>query len=287
MSHYLSNLRDLEFNLFEVFGAPDGGPHPVLGTGPFAEVDVDTARSFLAEVDRLAREDLAPSYASSDRNPPVFDPATHTAPVPEAFQRSYRALMESEFWRLDLPAELGGTNAPRMLWWSLAELILGANAPIWMYASGPSFAHTLFVEGTPEQKQWARLFVDKQWGSTMVLTEPDAGSDVGAGRTRAVPQPDGSWHIEGVKRFITSGEHDLTGNIIHYVLARPVGVDGAGGPGTKGLSLFIVPKFWVNEDGSLGERNGAFCTNIEKKMGIKGSATCEMTFGERMPARGL
>ena len=114
----------------------------------------------------------------------------------------------------------------------------------------------------------------------MVLTEPDAGSDVGAGRTRAIPQSDGTWHIEGVKRFITSAEHDLTENIIHLVLARPQGVEGVGGPGSKGL-LFIVPKFGFDlETGELtGERNGVFATNLEKKMGIKASTTCELTFG--------
>jgi len=290
MGHYRSNLRDLAFNLFEVFSGEteDGRRHPVLGVGPYSEIDDETARNLLAEVDRLAREDLAASYAEGDRTPPVFDPATHSAPLPAAFRRSYETFMDAEFWRLDLPAELGGTAAPRMLWWSLAELVLGANAPIWMYASGPSFAHTLFVEGTPEQKRWAKLFVRKRWGASMVLTEPDAGSDVGSGRTRAVPQPDGSWHLEGVKRFITSGEHDLTENIVHYVLARPVGVEGAGGPGTKGLSLFIVPKFHFDpETGELGERNGVYATNIEHKMGLKVSNTCELTFGGGdVPAKG-
>jgi alkylation response protein AidB-like acyl-CoA dehydrogenase len=292
MSHYKSNLRDLEFNLFEVFGGTDGGAHPVLGAGPYSDIDVDTARNILAEVDRLAREDLAETYTLGDRNPPVFDPTTFTAPVPEAFRHTYESFMAAEFWRLDIPPALGGAGAPRMLWWSLAELVLGANAPIWMYASGPSFAHTLHIEGTPEQKAWARLFVDRQWGSTMVLTEPDAGSDVGAGRARAIPQPDGSWHIEGVKRFITSGEHDLTDNIIHYVLARPVGVEGVGGPGTKGLSLFVVPKFDFlplidNPAGELGERNGVFATNVEHKMGLKVSNTCELTFGQHgIPAKG-
>jgi alkylation response protein AidB-like acyl-CoA dehydrogenase len=121
----------------------------------------------------------------------------------------------------------------------------------------------------------------------MVLTEPDAGSDVGAGRTKALPQADGTWHIEGVKRFITSAEHDMAENIIHYVLARPVGVEGAGGPGTKGLSLFMVPKFLFDfETGELGERNGAFVTNVEHKMGLKASTTCELTFGEQQPAVG-
>jgi alkylation response protein AidB-like acyl-CoA dehydrogenase len=283
MSHYRSNLRDIEFNLFEVFAEASA-----LGRGPFAEIDEETARSVLAEVDRLAREDLAASYQVGDRNPPVFDPATHTANLPPEIHRSYQAFMNAEFWRLDLPPGLGGSNAPRMLWWLLAELVLGANAPVWMYASGPSFAHTLYREGTPEQKEWAKLFVEKGWGATMVLTEPDAGSDVGAGRTRAIPQPDGSWHIEGVKRFITSGEHDLSENIIHYVLARPVGVPGVGGPGTKGLSLFIVPKYLFDpKTGELLERNGVFATNVEHKMGIKVSNTCEMTFGGHgVPAKG-
>jgi alkylation response protein AidB-like acyl-CoA dehydrogenase len=283
MSHYQSNLRDLSFNLFEVFGADQ-----LLGSEAYPDLDVDTARSILAEVDRLAREDLAASYADGDRRPPVFDPDTHQVQIPEAFRRSYQAFMDSEFWRLDLPAVLDGTPAPRMFWWSLAEMVLGSNAPVWMYASGPSFAHTLWREGTPEQKEWAKLFVEKRWGSTMVLTEPDAGSDVGAGRTRAIPQPDGSWHIEGVKRFITSGEHDLAGNIIHYVLARPVNTPGAGGPGTKGLSLFVVPKYHFDpKTGELGERNGVFATNVEHKMGLKVSTTCELTLGGHgVPAKG-
>jgi alkylation response protein AidB-like acyl-CoA dehydrogenase len=283
MSHYRSNLRDIEFNLFEVFREASA-----LGRGPFAEIDEETARSVLAEVDRLAREDLAATYALGDRTPPVFDPTTHTANLPAEFHRSYQAFMNAEFWRLDLPPGLGGSNAPRMLWWLLAELVLGANAPVWMYASGPSFAHTLWREGTPEQKEWAKLFVEKGWGATMVLTEPDAGSDVGAGRARAIPQPDGSWHIEGVKRFITSAEHDLTDNIIHYVLARPVGVPGVGGPGTKGLSLFIVPKYLFDPaTGELRERNGVVTTNVEHKMGIKVSNTCELTFGgDGVPAKG-
>ncbi|HKT02091.1 MAG TPA: acyl-CoA dehydrogenase [Rugosimonospora sp.] len=283
MGHYKSNLRDLEFNLFEVFGVDK-----ILGEGPFTDFDVDTARGILSEVDRMAREDLASSYADADRNPPVYDPAKFTVAIPESFRRSYQTFMDSGFYRMDLPAELGGTPAPRSLWWSLAELILGSNPAVWMYASGPSFAHTLYLEGTPEQKKWARLFADKQWGATMVLTEPDAGSDVGAGRTRAVPQPDGSWHIEGVKRFITSGEHDLSDNIVHYVLARPVDTPGAGGPGTKGLSLFVVPKYHFDaETGALKDRNGVYVTNVEHKMGLKVSSTCEVTFGEHgTPAKG-
>ncbi|MFI1157121.1 acyl-CoA dehydrogenase [Streptomyces sioyaensis] len=278
MGHYKSNLRDIEFNLFEVLGRDS-----VYGTGPFAEMDVDTAKSVLSEIARLSENELAESFADTDRNPPVFDPDTNTAPVPDSFKKSYQAFMDAEWWRLGIPEELGGTTAPRSLLWGFAETILGANPAVWMYASGPAFAGVLFEEGTEEQHRIAQLMVDKQWGSTMVLTEPDAGSDVGAGRTKAVQQADGSWHIEGVKRFITSGEHDMSENIVHFVLARPEGA----GPGTKGLSLFIVPKYDFDwETGELGERNGAYATNVEHKMGLKASNTCEMTFGANHPAKG-
>ena len=277
MSHYKSNIRDIEFNLFEVLGRDE-----VLGKGAFEEVDVETAKSILAEVDRMAREDLAASYVDSDRNPPVFDPATNTAPVPEAFQKSYRAWMDAEYWRLSIPAELGGQPAPSTLNWAIGELVLGANAPIWMYACGPSFASIVQRNGNERDQKIAQYMVDREWGATMVLTEPDAGSDVGAGRAKATLQDDGTWHIEGVKRFITSGEHQMSENIIHLVLARPVGVEGVGGPGTKGLSLFIVPKHhFDHETGELtGERNGVYVTNVEHKMGIKVSNTCEVTFGD-------
>lgn len=282
MTHFRHNLRDLEFNLFEVFGADKTLDNPA-----FSDLDEATAREILAELARLSEEELAASYVEGDRNPPVFDAADNAVTLPEAFKKSYKAFIDAEYWRLDLPEVLGGTVAPRILWWSLAELVLGANPALWMYAAGSSFAHSAYIEGTAEQQEWAKLFVDKGWGATMVLTEPDAGSDVGAGTTKAYKQPDGSWHIEGVKRFITSGDQDMTDNIIHYVLARPVGEEGAGGPGTKGLSLFIVPKFLFDPaTGELGERNGVNVTNIEHKMGLKVSATAELTFGERSPAKG-
>ncbi|WP_031072099.1 acyl-CoA dehydrogenase [Streptomyces sp. NRRL S-118] len=278
MGHYKSNLRDIEFNLFEVLGRDK-----VYGTGPFEEMDVETAKSVLDEMRRLAENDFAESFADADRNPPVFDPETNTAPIPASFKKSYKAFMDSEYWRLGLPEEIGGTTSPRSLIWAYAELILGSNPAVWMYSSGPAFAGVLFEEGNEIQKQIARIAVEKQWGSTMVLTEPDAGSDVGAGRTKAVQQEDGSWHIEGVKRFITSGEHDMSENILHYVLARPEGH----GPGTKGLSLFLVPKYHFDwETGELGERNGVYATNVEHKMGLKASNTCEMTFGDKHPAKG-
>ncbi|MFD6367489.1 acyl-CoA dehydrogenase, partial [Streptomyces roseolus] len=278
MGHYKSNLRDIEFNLFEVLGRDK-----VYGTGPFEEMDVDTAKSILDEIRRLAENELAESFADADRNPPVFDPETNTAPVPATFKASYNAFMESEYWRLGIPEEIGGTVSPRSLIWAYAELLLGSNPAIWMYSSGPAFAGILYTEGNEQQKKAAQIAVERRWGSTMVLTEPDAGSDVGAGRTKAVQQEDGSWHIEGVKRFITSGEHDMEENILHYVLARPEGA----GPGTKGLSLFLVPKYEFDwETGELGARNGVYATNVEHKMGLKASNTCEMTFGDKHPAKG-
>ena len=277
MSHYKSNLRDIEFNLFEVLRRQD-----LLGQPPYPDLDEDTARSILAELDSLATGPLAASFADADRNPPVFDPATNSVRVPESLRKSYRAFMDAQWYRLALPTELGGTPAPPSLNWAVAELTLGANPAVWLYASGFPMARALWYLGTQEQKRFAQLAIEREWGGTMVLTEPDAGSDVGAGRTRAVPQPDGSWHIEGVKRFITSAEHDLAENIFHLVLARPAG----SGPGTKGLSMFLVPKYLVSDDGTLGERNGVFATNVEHKMGLKASATCELTFGADRPAVG-
>ncbi|MBM3689859.1 MAG: acyl-CoA dehydrogenase [Actinobacteria bacterium] len=281
MSHYRANLRDIEFNLFEVFGAADR-----LGTPPFS-VDPETAKDALGEIERLAVGPLADSYLSSDRHPPVYDPAACTVTMPEDFKKSFRALMDSEWWRLDLPEHMGGAGSSPSLRWAAAEMFLGANPGTFLYMSGPGFAAILDRIGNDDQKRWGQLIVDHEWGATMVLTEPDAGSDVGAGRTKAFPNDDGTWHIEGVKRFITSAEHDMADNIVHLVLARPVGVEGVGGPGTKGLSLFLVPKHHVDlKTGEIGERNGVYATNVEKKMGLKVSTTCELTFGEKKPAVG-
>ena len=278
MGHYKSNVRDLEFNLFEVFGRQD-----ILGQGLYADLDVDAAKDILHEISRLAENELAESLLDSDRNPPVYDPATHSVTMPESFRRSFRAYVDAEWGNLDVPVELGGMAIPPSLRWATAEMICGANPAIHMYTASYSFASLLYRLGTEDQQRLAKHIVDNAWHTTMVLTEPDAGSDVGAGRTKAIQQPDGRWHIEGVKRFITSGESDLVDNVVHFVLARPEGA----GPGTKGLSLFIVPKFHVDlETGELGERNGAYVTNVEHKMGLKVSTTCEVTFGEHEPAVG-
>ena len=282
MSHYKANLRDIEFNLFEMFGGGDR-----LGSGPYAELDADTVKEILREVRGMCEGPVAESFTDADRNPPKYDPATMSVEMPESFKKSYSTWMESGFWRLELPEHMGGSGAPPSVRWSLAEMVLGANPALYMYTSGPGFASIVDGLGTQEQKQWAQIMIEREWGATMVLTEPDAGSDVGAGTTKAFLQEDGSWHIEGVKRFITSGEHDMSENIVHLVLARPANVEGLGGPGTKGLSLFFVPKYHFDAEGTIGERNGAFVTNVEKKMGLKVSTTCEVTFGQNgVPAQG-
>jgi alkylation response protein AidB-like acyl-CoA dehydrogenase len=275
MSHYRSNVRDLEFNLFEVLGAGD-----TMGTGPFAEMDAETATGVLHELEKLASGPIAASFADADRNPPIYDPATFSVTIPESFKKSYRALVDGEWFRLDLDTDLGGYGASPSLRWAASELVLGANPALFLYAGGPNFAAIVHRNGTPLQQQMAETMIEKRWGATMVLTEPDAGSDVGAGRTKAIQQPDGSWHLEGVKRFITSAETDMTDNIVHLVLARPEGPGIENRPGTKGLSLFIVPKFHFDAaTGELGERNGVFVTGVEHKMGLKVSTTCELSFG--------
>ncbi|MFT6563743.1 MAG: alkylation response protein AidB-like acyl-CoA dehydrogenase [Actinomycetes bacterium] len=278
MGHYKSNLRDIEFNLFEVFGAGDR-----LGQGPFAEVDVETAKDLLRESEKLASGPLAEGFTPSDRNHPIFNPEDYSVTLDEDFKKSYAALYDSGYWMAAMPQSVGGSGAPPSLGWAINEMFLGANPAAFMTLAGPGFAAILDSIGTDEQRHWSQLMIEREWGATMVLTEPDAGSDVGAGRTKATQQPDGSWHIEGVKRFITNGENDINENIIHLTLARPEGA----GPGTKGLSLFVVPKHTFDtETGEIVARNGVYTTNMEKKMGIKSSTTCELTYGEKEPAIG-
>ncbi|GLP81118.1 acyl-CoA dehydrogenase [Mycobacterium antarcticum] len=273
MGHYKSNVRDLEFNLFEVLQL-----EKVLASGEFGDLDAASIRDMLSEAARLAEGPLAESFAECDRHPPTFDPETHSVTLPEPFKKSFRAWQQGEWFRIGLSEDVGGVPAPSMLSWAINEFPLGAQPAAFMYLAGPVLASILHEEGNAQQKHWAALSVERNWGATMVLTEPDAGSDVGAGRTKAVEQADGTWHLDGVKRFITSGDSDdLFENIVHMVLARPEGA----GPGTKGLSLFMVPKFLPDpETGEPGERNGVYVTGVEHKMGLKVSATCELTFGQ-------
>ncbi|PXX54877.1 hypothetical protein DFR70_12218 [Nocardia tenerifensis] len=280
MSHFRSNVRDLEFNLFESLRL--GG---LLDSGAFGDLDSETVRTMFEEVRRLAEGPLGASHIDADRHPPVFDPATFSVRLPESFKQSFGLLQNAGWAGVGNSIELGGLGAPAVVNWSIAEMILGAAPAAYIYATGSAFLNALHKSLTDEQKRWSVLMSAQNWGGTMALTEEHAGSDVGAGVTKAIRQEDGCWHIEGTKRFITNGDSDdLFPNIVHLVLARPEGAVA----GTKGLSLFLVPKFdFDHETGALGERNGVFVTNLEHKMGLKVSATCEVTFGGHgIPAKG-
>jgi hypothetical protein len=278
MTHYRANLKDIEFCLFDLLGRES-----ILGTSIYSDLDRETAMGMLEEVKRLTENDLAASFVEGDREGTTFDKSTGSVTLPEGFKKSYRAYVDGEWGKIDVPAELGGTLIPPSVRWAIAEMVLGSNPAVHIYASGFAFAQVAYVLGTEPQKKLAKFMVDREWGATMMLTEPDAGSDVGAGRSKAVQQPDGTWHITGTKRFITSGDADIFENIVHFVLARPEGH----GPGTKGLSLFLIPKFMFDpETGAIGKRNGVYVTNVEHKMGLNVSATCEMNLGEKEPAVG-
>jgi len=277
MSHYKTNLRDIKFNLFEAYNTQQ-----YMGEDPFVDMDEETARHMLDEIGRFAVDEFAASFEDADRNPPVLE--NGEIRLPQSLKDSLHAYYEAGWDNLFRPSELDGVAAPSSLRWAVQEILVGANPTAFLFI-GTLMAVVLNEVGTPEQvERFVKPALENGWGGTMVLTEPDAGSDVGAGTTKAIPVDEdaGIYHLEGVKRFITSGDHDAFANIIHLVLARPVGA----GPGTKGLSMFIVPKFLVNEDGSLGERNGVVATNLEKKMGIKASTTCELTFGVDEPCVG-
>ncbi|NKX87768.1 acyl-CoA dehydrogenase [Nocardia coubleae] len=280
MGHYKANVRDIEFNLFEVLGLDK-----LLDTGAYGDLDSDTVRHILDEVRRLAEGPIAETFAEADRNPVTYNPDTFDITVPEPLRKTVAAVHEAQWYRLGMPEGMDGTPAPNVLLWAINELIICANPSASFFNMGPLMGSVLYEIGTEEQKRWARGGFERGWQGTMVLTEPDAGSDVGAGRTKAIPQPDGSWHIEGVKRFISGGDvGEAAENIFHLVLARPEGA----GPGTKGLSLFYVPKFLFDPDTmEIGDRNGVYVTGLEHKMGIKSSPTCELTFGATgVPARG-
>jgi alkylation response protein AidB-like acyl-CoA dehydrogenase len=283
--HYKPNLRDIRFVLFELFDI--GGT--TLGRGPFAAMDEATALDALVGLEALCTGQLATGFAEADRTPLVLDAQGGSVTLPDALKKNIKAYYDGEWHRLDFSERLGGYGAPPTIRWAAFELVVGSHATLAFYLFGMVLARILDRVGTDAQRtRFVRNIIERRWGGTMVLTEPDAGSDVGAGKTTARlagTEPGGAeiWEISGVKRFITNGDFDAAENIVHLVLARPEGA----GPGTKGLSMFIVPKFWVNPDGTLGERNGAYCTKVEKKMGLKASATCEMTFGDRRPARGL
>jgi hypothetical protein len=277
--HYRSNLRDIFFNLFEVL---DVG-RTSLGHAPFGSMDEASAREAIRACEELCATEIASSFSEADRHPPTLD-AEGNVKLPPGLRRSLDHYFDADWHLLEVPERLGGVGAPPSIVWGNFELVAGSNASLAFYLLAACIARVIDRLGTTSQRaRFVDNILQKNWGTAMVLTEPDAGSDVGSARTRARHIAGEVWEIEGTKRFITAGDFDMPENIIHMVLARP---DGAS-TGTKGLSMFIVPKIWVNEDGSLGERNNVVCTNLEKKMGLKGSVTCEMSYGQDGPTRGL
>ena len=279
VDHYKPDLRDTFFQLFEVLEIQK----TALGKGAFESMDEDSARASLEGFLEVMQTTWAPSFADGDRIGAQFDGKGNVT-LPPSYRKAFEAFHGGGWNKLELPESLGGYGAPPTVQWSAFELMAGANPSICFYMLGTMMTKIIDRFGTESQKKrYVANMLEKHWGATMVLTEPGAGSDVGAGTTKARPVAGDEYHLEGVKRFITNGDFDLTSNIVHMVLARPEGA----GPGTKGLSLFIVPKFWVEADGSIGARNGAIVTKVEHKMGIKGSATCELTLGDGEPCRAL
>ncbi len=277
--HYRSNLRDVFFNLFEFL---DVGTRS-LGQPPFEGMDAGSAREALTALEKLASRELAESFADADRHPPVLSP-DGTVLLPESLKRSMEAYFAGGWHLLEAPSSLGGIGAPPTVVWAAFELTAGSNPAATFALIGTFMARMIDRLGTAAQRErYLPAMIDRRWASAMVLTEPDAGSDVGAASTRARHVQDDVWELEGVKRFITNGDLDNAENVVHLALARPEGAPA----GTKGLSLFIVPKYWVETDGTLGARNGVRVTRLEKKLGLRASPTCEITYGGDVPARGL
>ncbi len=283
MGHYRSDRAHSRFLLFDVLGAQQ-----VYGRAPYDEIDVPTALDLLEQVESFAQQELAESFASADHHPVRLDPVRRTVTLPADLRAALAAHVASDWMRLDAPPDLTGMHVPASLRWAATEFILGANPAVAMCSQiVPQVVAVLHKHGTPAQRRLAEIILERNWTVTMVLTEPDAGSDVGIARTRATPRDDGTWEITGTKRFITWAEHDAAENVVHMVLARPQGIDGAGGPGTKGLSLFVVPNHRFDpQTGELTGRNGVVAASLEHKMGIVATPTCELVFGEREPAVG-
>ncbi|MCK9275242.1 MAG: acyl-CoA dehydrogenase [Syntrophales bacterium] len=272
MSNLLVNTRDQKFVLYEQIGI-----EKLFAYEKYADFSMDVVDMMLNEAEKFAVEELLPTYEIADKeDPAVFkDGKAH---APKCFHAPFKKIIEAGWFCSIFPPEVGGQGLPQVLYTATSELFGAANYALMMYVGLTLGAAGLIMNyGTEEQKnKYLYKMCEGQWGGTMCLTEPGAGSDVGALRTTAKRLPDGRYSITGTKCFISSGDHDLTENIIHPVLARIEG-DPAG---TKGISIFIVPKIRVNDDGTLGEPNDVNTGNIEHKMGIKGSATATLNFGE-------
>ena len=283
INYFRRDARDLRFVLAEHMDL-----EKILSYEPYREFSLDDFTMIIDEALKVCREELGPAMQDGDKEGVTYSEDGKVA-VPASFHRCWKVMAENGWTAVSSSPEFGGQGLPATLGGLLGELFTGANMAFMTYP-GLAVGNGRLIEhfGTDEDRA---LFVEKMytgvWGGTMCLTEPDAGSDVGWLRTKATPDPESSdprmYKIVGTKRFITCGEHDLTENIIHLLLAR---IEGAP-MGTKGISLFIVPKIWVNPDGSLGEANDVFCGGVEHKMGIHGSSTCTLNFGENGRCRGI
>ncbi len=274
---FIFDLRDVQFVLFEQLDMDH-----LLGYPTYAEIDRGDLELILTEGVKFAQEVLAACNESGDREGCRWEEGRVTAPP--SFRAAYRQQAEARWMTMSTPAEYGGQGLPYAVGAALGEAFVGANSSLSMIAGLTRAAADLLIQfGSAEQKKlFLKPMIDGTWGGTMCLTEAHAGSAVGMVKTKAVRR-DGKYFIQGNKIFISGGDHDLVENVVHLVLAR---IEGAPA-GTKGLSLFIVPKIRVNADGSLGEPNDVACTGIEHKLGIHGSPTCSLAFGENDRCQGF
>jgi alkylation response protein AidB-like acyl-CoA dehydrogenase len=270
MPTYTPPLRDMQFVMHELLNVTAD-----LKTMPrHADIDVDTINAVLEEGGKFASEVIFPLNISGDEEGCTYDKVTHAVTTPTGFKEAYGKYVEAGWAALSGDPEFGGQGLPLVVNQCFYEMMNSANQAWAMYPGLTHGAHAaLHTHGTDEQKKtYLSKMTSGEWTGTMCLTEPHCGTDLGLMRTKAEPQPDGSYRITGNKIFISAGEHDMTDNIIHLVLARLPDAP----PGIKGVSLFIVPKFMVNADGSVGERNGIYCGGLEHKMGIHGNATAQI-----------
>jgi alkylation response protein AidB-like acyl-CoA dehydrogenase len=270
MPTYTPPLRDMQFVMHEVLKVSD----EFKAMPPHAEVDVDTINAVIEEAGKFAAEVTFPLNISGDTEGCVLDKTTHEVKPPSGFKEAYAKYVEGGWAALSCDPAYGGQGLPFVLNQCLYEMMNSANQAWTMY---PGLSHgayeALHAHGTDEQKKiYLPKLTSGEWTGTMCLTEPHCGTDLGLLRTKAEPQADGTYKITGNKIFISAGEHDMTSNIVHLVLARLPDAP----KGSKGISLFVVPKFKVNADGSLGERNPIYCTGLEHKMGIHGNATAQI-----------
>ncbi len=269
----LVDSRDVRFLLFEMLKV-DG----LVKYEKFSGFDKDTFESILELAEKVAVADIYPVNAAGDKEGAKYDPVTKKVVVPQPYHKARQVVNESGFPGMEHDPVWGGMGMPNVIYRSVLEYLFAGSLAYTMHITLSAGATGLVSHWASEElkKMFLGKMISGEWGGTMCLTEPEAGSDVGALKTKAVRQPDGTYRIIGQKIFISSGDNDLYSNMVHPVLARIEG-DPAG---TKGISIFLVPKFHVNPDGSIGEQNDVVCSGIEHKMGIKGSATCTLSFGD-------